>query len=77
MDTYLAGFGNYARTDALRPMSQEDEDAYYDRAKQAWSNLAWLGAAALPFSPLNPRKADPDKNDSVRSVLGKEAGQWH
>lgn len=77
MDTYLAGFGNYARTNAPRPMSQEDEDAYYDRAERAWSTLAWLGATGLPFSPLNPRKASPEQNNSVRSFFGKEAGQWH
>ncbi|GLQ56947.1 hypothetical protein [Devosia nitrariae] len=77
MDVYLAAFGAYRGVGAMRPMSRQDEDVYYRNTEWAWSKVAAIAAAALPFSALNPGKTTHEGNYAVGALPTAEAGQWH
>lgn len=83
MDVYLAAWThNYleaikkpGRPGEGRSMSRREEDAYFERAEEAWSKLADIAARALPFSSLNPGKPTHEGNYAVHALPTAEAGQ--
>lgn len=77
MDAYLAAFANYRGVGPMRPMSRQNEDEYYRTSEWAWSKVAWIAAAALPFSALNPASTENEARSPAYSFGDMEAAQWH